>query len=105
MNYIQAIADRISALCHAKKYAQDEQKPAQIRNDTWDDLFRAYAVLCLAKGEGATMEDVHNAWSAWAARYEPWHRSIVPFADLPPEVQELDRPYMEAIHFVARERA
>jgi hypothetical protein len=34
-----------------------------------ETLYRLYAVLCLAKGETVTAEDVHNAWSVWAAEH------------------------------------
>jgi hypothetical protein len=64
-------------------------------------LLRLYAVLALTKGTGTTMEDVHDSWALWRAQTRPDHPSIVPFGDLPPEVQELDRPYMEAIRAVA----
>ncbi len=66
-------------------------------------LYRLYAVLLLAKGEKVTDEDVHNAWSAWAAEYDPNHRSLVPFDTLPQFVQEMDGPYTAAIHQVARQ--
>ncbi len=64
-------------------------------------LYRIYAVLALAKGEGVTAEDVHNAWAAWATVDRPWHASLRPFADLSPEVQALDEPYVDAIRRVA----
>lgn len=67
-----------------------------------EDLCRLYAQLALVKGEETTMEDVHDAWALWRLRTRPDHPSIVPFADLSPEVQELDRPYAEAIRAVAR---
>lgn len=62
------------------------------------DLYRIYAVLSFAKGTETTLEDVHDAWSSWRSRTFPEHRSIVPFEELTPEVQELDRKYCEAIH-------
>lgn len=66
-------------------------------------LIRLYALLALAKGAGTTLADVHDAWSLWRMVTRPDHPSIVPFADLTPEVQEMDRPYMEAIHKIAKE--
>jgi hypothetical protein len=65
------------------------------------ELLRLYAVLALVKGTGTTLEDVHHAWSAWRAATKPDHPALVPFGDLSPEVQELDRPYAEAIRRVA----
>lgn len=64
-----------------------------------------YATLVLVKGTETTLEDVHDAWSVWASRYEPWRKSIVPMGELPEWVQEYDRPYMEAIHAAAKEVA
>ena len=66
-------------------------------------LFRVYAVLALAKGEGVVLEDVHDAWAAWMSGHDPDHRSLIPFAELPAEVQRADQPYLDAIRAVARE--
>jgi hypothetical protein len=66
------------------------------------DLFRLYAVLLLAKGEGVTPEDVHNAWVAWMASKGEDHESMVPFADLPDETQTEDSPFVVAIRSVAQ---
>ena len=68
-----------------------------------DPLFRLYAVLALAKGEGGTAEDVHNAWSAWMADREPDHGALRPFADLDATTQAADEPYVEAIRSTVRE--
>lgn len=65
------------------------------------DLLEMYAQLVLTTGVITTLEDVHQAWSVWRNRTDPTHRSLVPFADLAPEVQELDRPYADAIRQVA----
>lgn len=67
-------------------------------------LYRIYAVLCLVQGQGTDNEDVHDAWVAWRAATKPDHRSLVPFTDLAPDVQEKDTPYRDAIRAVARER-
>jgi hypothetical protein len=66
-------------------------------------LFRVYAVLALAKGDSVVLEDVHDAWAAWMSGRDPNHRSLIPFAELPAEVQSADRPYLDAIRAVARE--
>jgi hypothetical protein len=66
-------------------------------------LFRIYAVLALAKGEDVVLEDVHDAWAAWMSGQDPGHRSLLPFADLPPDVQGADEPYLAAIREVTRE--
>lgn len=65
-------------------------------------LYRLYALLLLTKGGATTDEDVHNAWSVWACGADPQHRSLVPFNQLPPAVQDLDTPYTAAIHAVSR---
>ena len=67
-----------------------------------DDLFDMYAVLALAKGNYVTNEDVHNAWSAWAHKYEPNNDFIVPFWELPSDVQQEDTKFAEAIRNVAQ---
>jgi hypothetical protein len=64
-------------------------------------LLRIYAVLTLTRGVNTTAEDVHHAWSAWRAETAPDHRSLVPFADLTPQVQALDEPYAAAIRAAA----
>jgi len=68
-------------------------------NDEDGDLYLIYAVLSLTKGTDTTLKDVHDAWGAWKhLRGNHDHKSIIPFDELPEDVQELDRPYMEAIH-------
>jgi hypothetical protein len=65
-------------------------------------LLALYTLLMLTKGTSTTLEDVHEAWSVWRLDTRPDHPSLIPFAELPGDVQELDRPYMEAIHRAAR---
>ena len=65
-------------------------------------LFRAYAVLLLAKGQEVSPADVHNAWVAWMAGQDDDHESLIPFSDLDPETQAEDSPYVVAIRTVAR---
>ena len=72
-------------------------------DDCPPDLLRFYALLVLIQGHCTSLEDVHDAWSCWRVATKPDHPSLVRFADLTPEVQELDRKYMEAIHEVAAE--
>jgi hypothetical protein len=66
-----------------------------------DELFRAYAVLLLAKGSQVSLADVHNAWAAWMAGRDPDHPALIEFDRLPPRTAQLDRPFLEAIHRVA----
>lgn len=67
-------------------------------------LFRIYALLVMAKGEGVTLENVHDAWAAWMSGENAKHPSLRPLAELPAEVQYADQPYLDAIRAVARER-
>lgn len=66
------------------------------------ELAQLYALLALVKGQDTTLRDVHDAWSTWRTVTSPAHRSLVPFGELSPEVQELDREYMDAIHRAAK---
>jgi hypothetical protein len=67
-----------------------------------EELFVSYAVLLLAKGEDVTREDVHNAWVAWMEANGKEHESMIPFAELPPDTQAEDSPFVLAIRSVAR---
>lgn len=78
--------------------------PALVPDGETGSLFRIYAVLALAKGERVVLEDVHDAWAAWMSGQDPEHRSVKPLTELAPEVQEADRPYLDAIRAVARAR-
>lgn len=93
MNYIDEIARAIYA-----RTADDEPDESDMR------LYRIYAVLASAVGEGVTEAMVHDAWSAWMADDKPEHRSLVPFEELTPDVRDLDLPYRLAIAVVAAER-
>lgn len=94
MTYLDALAEEICRAVPA--YALPDE-------DTLS-LFRIYAVLLLAKGQEVTREDVHNAWVAWMLERGEMHESMVPFADLSPETQAEDSPYMFAVRTVARQR-
>jgi hypothetical protein len=56
-----------------------------------------YLLLALIKGAEVTLRDVHDAWAVWRSRSRPGHPSIVPFEQLTPDVQDLDRPFADAI--------
>jgi hypothetical protein len=94
MSYVDEIAWAIRCLV----------PPAVIPDGDTTVLFRIYAVLALARGERVLLEDVHDAWAAWMSGRDPEHRSLKPFGVLAPEVHESDRPYLDAIRAVARER-
>lgn len=61
------------------------------------DLERLYVLLVFTRGEQTTLRDVHDAWAIWRTQTNPQHRLCICFEDLTPEVQELDRKYMQAI--------
>lgn len=70
-------------------------------DDCETDLLRLYALLALVVGQLVTEQDVHDAWSVWRTATRPQHGSLVPFAELPSEVQSLDTRYADAIRRVA----
>lgn len=92
MSYLDGIAAEIA------ENVPDDLRPT---GDV-DGLFRLYAVLVLVKGGATTTSDVHDAWCAWMQASDPNHRSLRPFAELDPEIQAADEPYVAAIHAAAR---
>jgi len=91
MNYLDKVADEIQRVADPQATPPDEDLP----------LYRLYAVLLLAKGKEVTLEDVHNAWVAWASNHEPDNRRILPFKELSLSTQRKDQIYVDAIHEVA----
>ena|SRR5271170_4498946 len=87
MNYFDKITDRL----------------AEILPDCDADLLRYYTLLALTRGMNTSLENVHDAWSAWRTVTKPDHKSLIPFKDLTPEIQEYYRKYMDAIHKVTYE--
>jgi len=86
MTYIQEKAEEVAK--HSGMSIQED-----------GDLCLIYAVLALTKGKETTLKDVHEAWAAWKhIRGIHEHKSLIPFEQLTLDVQDLDRPYMEAIH-------
>lgn len=65
------------------------------------DLFRLYAVLLRAKGANVTQSDVHDAWSAWMAKRDGEHTSLVAYENLPEDVREEDRVFATAVRKAA----
>ena len=91
MSYLDEIASAVKAALPGD---------VNLPEDT-DGLFVLYAVLVRTLGEGTTARDVHDAWSAWMGAKDPSHESLVPFEDLPPDVQREDTPFAKAIREVA----
>ena len=75
----------------------NEPVPGQGTNE----LFNSYAVLALSKGLKVSNEDVHDAWSAWATKYDPNNESLKPFELLPDKTKKQDTPFTLAIRKVA----
>jgi hypothetical protein len=75
---------------------------AALPNELEDGLVDLYTLLVLRRGETATREDVHDAWSVWRSREQPEHCSVRPFDELSAEVQASDDPYVQAIHQAAQ---
>jgi hypothetical protein len=93
MNYLTNIITRLRELA-AKHGGKIED----------DRLAAAYALLVLTTGQATTLENVHDAWSAWRAFSDrPDHPDLVPFSWLSDETAEYDRPYRNDIRTVAAE--
>jgi hypothetical protein len=86
-NYVQGVL-----------YSLSDQLPTCDRT-----LLNLYALLVMTKGVKTSLKDVHDAWALWRNITNPDHRSLIPFDQLNPAVQELDREYMNAIHVAAWE--
>lgn len=61
-------------------------------------LLDLYTLLALEFGTHTDAVMVHNAWAVYRNRTDPGHRSLIPFPYLASEVQDLDEPYVSAIH-------
>lgn len=91
MNYVDEVAEAI------RKEAPRESIPD---SDT-ESLFILYALLCLAKGQEVSGEDVHDAWSTWMTLRGEQHASLVPYDRLPSNVRAEDSAFVLAIRRVA----
>ena len=89
--YLDDLAETI------RSYIQADQLP---EGDT-DDLLRLYAVLLRAKGVNITHSDIHDAWSAWMAKRDGEHVSLVAYEDLAEDVREDDRVFATAVRRAA----
>lgn len=65
------------------------------------ELLDLYTLLMLTKGSRTTLKDVHDAWAIWRQTTKPSHDSLIPFEELSNQVQELDRPFVKAIHLAS----
>ena len=94
MTYLETVAEEIRRAVPADALPDEDTA----------GLFLIYAVLLLARGADVTREDVHNAWVAWMVSRGERHDSMRPFAELPPETQAEDSPYVVAIRTVVQSR-
>jgi hypothetical protein len=61
------------------------------------ELLELYTLLGVMLGTEVAKDYVHDAWSVWQNRKNPEHKSLVPFEELSPQIQDLDTKYVEAI--------
>ncbi len=66
------------------------------------ELIDLYTLLALVRGSHVENKDVHDAWAVWRNATDPNHRSIIPFDELSPEVQDLDSKYRDGIIYAVR---
>jgi len=90
-NYIENIEDALDDILN-------------MSGTDYSDLLGVYAILVLVVGVNCTNEHIHDAWSVWQTKSEPKHRSLIPFAELTEEVQELDSEYRDAVIMVAKQK-
>ena len=91
MNYLATIARSIEA-----KIGSD------VDGDS-EGLYLIYAILARITGVNTTAENVHDAWNAWMLMKGESHESMVPFAELPSDIQAEDQPFVRAIREVAED--
>lgn len=86
----------------SKDYTEEAKKILKFEledEDLEEEYIEYYTLLALTKGKDTNLEDVHDAWVM--IEEDADHESSIPFEDLDEETQELDRPYVDAIHSVA----
>lgn len=93
MTYLDEIAAAIRA--HIPK----ERMPTEGAGD----LLLRYAALLRAKGASITNSDIHDAWSAWMSGRDRKHVSLLPYDDLPQEIQHEDQVFTAAVRRAAEQ--
>lgn len=86
----------------AENYIQVARNILASKINVEGDLLDLYTLLVFIKKTNCELIDVHDAWSIWRNNTNPYHKSLVIFSELSPEVQEMDREYMEAIRETAK---
>lgn len=66
-----------------------------------EELLLLYALLLRVKGAAVNASDVHDAWALWSDLQGQAGDDLLPYDDLPPEIQQRDSPYVEAIRRAA----
>lgn len=74
------------------------------------DLAKLYALLVLTKGKSITLKDVHDAWAMnmnfrniTDKCYGHEHKSIIPFNELPIEIQNKDQRFVNSLIKIAND--
>ena len=96
MNYIDEITDDLRAELQKMRGRPTRSPQAMLRQ---------YAQLVLTTGEHTTARNVHDGWATYTAGVNPDDREMIPFDDLPIDMQNRDDDYVRAIHRVARRRS
>lgn len=89
--YIEQIADDVASRVSGERLPHGDRRL----------LFLLYALLAHVKGTATTARDVHDAWMVWMIASGEQHVSMVPFEQLPPDVQGEDTSFVNAIREVA----
>lgn len=92
MIYLREIAERIRAAV----------PPHLVADEDTTLLFDMYAALALSSGPNTTGREVHDAWVVWMLAQSRHHPAMVPYDQLPPETQQADEPFTQAIRKTAQ---
>lgn len=83
---------------------REEILKEELNEELPEVLFSNYLSLaCTSASTGTpiTNEEIHDAWSIWKNKVDKTHKSIIPYIQLPIEIQELDTPYTDAVNRAA----
>ncbi len=95
MTYVLEIAEQI----------RQQVGPHRLPDADTRTLFEIYALLALTRGVETTRRDVHDAWVVWMLWRGEEHESMVPYENLPADVQAEDEPFAAAVRSVAAQFA
>ena len=83
------------------KDIRDALPPGTTVPEDSEYLFLLYALVATSKGTAATLSDIHNAWCVWKFAQDPTHPALVPFSQLPDNLQKEDEPFLQSTLFAA----